>query len=323
MKNRIAKLVDVNKIEIFEEDLPSLKKDEVLVKVKSTGICGSDLHYFEYGGLGSFKEKMPMYIGHEPSGKVVDGEFETDARVAIEPGKSCVTSKWSILGKHNLCTEGTFMGANTQGSFADYVIVDKSQLIQIPDTMSYNMATLLEPLGVALHAIKLLNVNLLDNVMIAGAGPVGLCVMFICKMMGCQDIYFEDNHQYRLDYALKHGGKLNKNNNKVSVVFDCAGNDDSINKCIVNADLNSRMGLIGIPTQDYIEYNPHKTRTKEMLLQNVRRSNITLSDCLRLFINDNEPESMVTHEFDLEKIQEGFELVSNRQDEVIKCIIRS
>ena len=327
MKNKIAKLVEVGKIEIFEEELPKLKEDEVLVKIKSCGICGSVLHYFKHGGLGSFKESMPMYMGHESAGIVVDGDFKIDSRVAIEPGKSCVTSEWSIKGKHNLCNEGTFMGANTHGAFADFVIVDKRQLVEIPDTMSFNMAALLEPLGVALHSIKLINLNIFDNVVIIGAGAIGLSVMYICKLMGCEKIYIDDHHDYRLDFAKKHGGLSTHSpagflgKKAASAVFDCAGNNDSINKCIVWAGVGSRLALIGIPTQDYVEYNPHKARTKEMILQNVRRSNITLLDCLRLFIDSNEPESMVTHEFELDDIQKGFELVSNRQDEVIKCMV--
>ena len=86
MKNRIAKLVDIKRIEIVEQDIPKLKPNQVLVAIKSAGICGSDLHYFNHGGLGSFRVPLPMDIGHEPAGVVVDGDFKFGARVAIEPG---------------------------------------------------------------------------------------------------------------------------------------------------------------------------------------------------------------------------------------------
>ena len=151
MKNRVAKLTQIRKIEIFEEDIPLLREGQILVAMKSVGICGSDMHYFKEGGLGSFKNPLPMYMGHEPSGVIVDAngstKFKEGDRVAVEPGMPCVTSYWSMKGKHNLCEKSTFMGANAQGAFSDYVIVEELQLVKIPDSMSFNLASLLEPLG--------------------------------------------------------------------------------------------------------------------------------------------------------------------------------
>ena len=93
MKNKIARLIKLGKIAIFEENLPPLQKDEVLVAIKSVGICGSDIHYFLEGGLGSFKQKFPMEMGHEPAGVVMNSlaqeEFKKGDRVTIEPGRAC------------------------------------------------------------------------------------------------------------------------------------------------------------------------------------------------------------------------------------------
>ena len=138
MKNRIAKLVEVGKVEIFEEEIPSLNENEVLVKTKSAGICGTDLHYFRVGGFGENKPSLPIYLGHEPSGIVVDGKgLRSGIRVAVEPGKSCVDNEWYMKGKHNLGFS-SFMGgsSSSRGCFADYMIVDKHQVVEIPDKMS-------------------------------------------------------------------------------------------------------------------------------------------------------------------------------------------
>ena len=106
MKNRVAKLTQIRKIEIFEEEIPKLQEGQLLVAMKSVGICGSDMHYFKEGGLGSFKNPLPMYMGHEPSGVIVDSNgsklFKDGDRVAVEPGMPCITSYWSLKGKHNL-----------------------------------------------------------------------------------------------------------------------------------------------------------------------------------------------------------------------------
>jgi L-iditol 2-dehydrogenase len=131
MKNRVAKLTQIRKIEIFEEEIPLLREGQILVAIKSVGICGSDMHYFKEGGLGSFKNPLPMYMGHEPSGVIVDAngstKFKEGDRVAVEPGMPCVTSYWSMKGKHNLCEKMydaikyfhkvTFIQIHTLGSY--------------------------------------------------------------------------------------------------------------------------------------------------------------------------------------------------------------
>ena len=196
MKNRVAKLVQLRKIEIFEEEIPKLKEGQILVAMKSVGICGSDMHYFKEGGLGSFKNPLPMYMGHEPSGVIVDSngssKFKDGDRVAVEPGMPCVTSYWSMKGKHNLCEKGTFMGANSQGAFADYVVVEELQLVKIPDSMSFNLASLLEPLGACLHTANLLEPKFTESATIFGSGPIGLCMFSILKKMGLKEIYMID-----------------------------------------------------------------------------------------------------------------------------------
>ena len=337
MKNLVAKLVEVGKIELFDEDIRALHDDEILVAIKSSGICGSDMHYFEHGGLGTFKAPLPMYMGHEPSGTIVDAnksEFLGGERVAIEPGRPCVSSIWYKKGYHNLCEKGTFMGATAQGSFAQFAIVSKDQVLTIPDRMSYDMGALLEPLGVALHAMNTLRPSILDTFVIFGAGSIGLSVYFVCKKMGIAKIVLVDTNQDRVEFARSVGAeainykddfksrikKITKGKG-MTCVIDAAGNNESIDGCIHTASTRSKMGIIGIPTSDFLEYNPHKIRTKEMRIFNIRRSNQTLEDCISLFSEDFEPENIVTHRFSLDRIQEAFRLVSEKKDKVIKCMI--
>ena len=110
----IAVLQDIRTVVVRKEEVPVPKPNELLIRITHAGICGSDLHYFRHGGLGSFKAPLPMYLGHEPAGVVVDpngsADFKSGDRVAVEPGCPCLDSKWSMRGKHNLCEKGTFMG---------------------------------------------------------------------------------------------------------------------------------------------------------------------------------------------------------------------
>ena len=341
MKNRVAKLVDIRKIEIFEEDIDVLTDGKILVAMKSVGICGSDMHYFKEGGLGSFKNTLPMYMGHEPAGVVVDAngskKFKEGDRVAVEPGMPCISSYWSMKGKHNLCEQGTFMGANAQGAFSDYVIVDELQLVKIPDSMSFNLASLLEPLGVCLHTANLLKPKFTESATIFGAGPIGLCMFSILKKMGLTEIYMIDKLQYRVDFAKKFGAtnsfllddssvkkiKHATQNRGTILSIDTGGTSESINGCIDVSSINGRIALVGIPEADFVDYNPHKMRTKELTIKNIRRSNQTLDDCVKNYTNDVEIENIISHEYDFENIQQAFDLVADYGDEVLKCIIKN
>lgn len=337
MKNLVAKLVEIGKIELFEEEIEPLRDGEILVGIRSSGICGSDMHYFDHGGLGTFKAPLPMYMGHEPAGVIIDpnkSNFKAGEKVAIEPGRPCVSSYWYRKGHQNLCEKGTFMGATAQGSFAKYAIISEEQAFKIPKNMSYDMGALLEPLGVALHAMNLMKPSFLDTFIIFGAGSIGLSVYFICKKIGIKNIVLVDTSQDRVEFAnnlgatclnytqdFKSEAKRITGGTGMTCVIDAAGNNESIDGCIHTASTRSKMGLIGIPTDDYLEYNPHKMRTKEMRIFNIRRSNQTLKDCISLFSNDFEPEKIVTHKFSLDRIQEAFELVSSKKDKVVKCMI--
>jgi L-iditol 2-dehydrogenase len=338
MKNRIARLVKIKKIKIFEEELPELKDGEILVKIKAVGICGSDMHYFLEGGLGSFKQELPMDLGHEPAGEVVESfkgsKFKKGDRVAIEPGRACLTCEWCLRGRHNLCEKGIFMVTNSQGAFADYVIVHEVQLARIPNKMSFEKASLMEPLGVALHAIKMIEANPLQNAAVIGSGPIGLSIMFVLKKMGFKEIFMVDKLPYRVKFAKKMNGlrtfhfneakeKIKKitNGKGVRYVFDTGGTKDSVNLGIDIISISGSLAMVGIPTEDYIEINPHKARTKEIKIQNVRRSNQTLEDSIRMFEDDKDVEKMITHKFELKDIQKAFDMVGKYKNNVVKCVI--
>jgi len=341
MKNKVAKLTQIRKIEIFEEEIPKLQKGQILVAMKSVGICGSDMHYFKEGGLGSFKNPLPMYMGHEPSGIIVDSngseKFKEGDRVAVEPGMPCVTSYWSMKGKHNLCEKGTFMGANAQGAFADYVIVEELQLVKIPDNMSYNLASLLEPLGVCLHTTNLIEPKFTESATIFGAGPIGLCMYSILEKAGVKDIFMVDKLPYRVKFAKEFGASesfllADDYNKKIkelthgmgtTMAIDTGGTAESIDGCINVSSVNGKVALIGIPEADFVNYNPHRMRTKELTIKNVRRSNQTLDDCVKHYTGDNNIEKIISHEFNFEDIQKAFDLVADYGDQVLKCIIKN
>lgn len=332
MKNKAAKLSSVGKIELFEEDISyNFSSGDVLVKMTAVGICGSDIHYFDHGGLGSFKQPLPMQLGHEPAGVVVDAPpgsyFRSGDRVAIEPGFSCYECSPCFSGRHNLCDNVEFMGANAIGALREYSVLHKDQLVKIPDLMSDTAAALLEPAGIALHAFNLLDLSYGSSVAIVGAGPIGLCTAIYARKMGITPLLI-DRVGYRVGFAKSLGfeasivGSTSSFRGLFDAAFDAAGDSDSFNLCADLCAKSATIAIIGIPATDYINVNPHTMRIKELKVQNVRRANQTLNDCMEHFSDDPFIlERMVTHRYQLDDVQKAFELVSDKDDRVIKCMI--
>jgi|TARA_E500000318_G_scaffold73593_1_gene68261 L-iditol 2-dehydrogenase len=328
--NRRVLLTDIKEVTVVEEENETLKENEVRVAIKAAGICGSDLHYYRHGGLGSHKQKLPMQIGHEPAGEVIESnssQFKVGDRVAIEPSHPDLDDKWSLNGRHNLAS-GTFMGANASGCMADEVVVHETQCVSIPDDMSYPAASLLEPVAVGFHAINRSNVTYQDTVTIFGCGPVGLCLLLCLKKIGVTNIYCVDPLQHRRDAALKLGASAaydptsHLHPPKCSVVFDVCGTNSSFDLCVKTCDTGSKLVIIGIPETDSLEINPHILRTREVDLINIRRSDRTLHDSLKLFENDSsELDFLVTHEYPLSKCQKAFRVACDYDDGVIKAVL--
>lgn len=332
MKTRVAKIVEERKIEIFEEETPALGNNQILVGLKSVGICGSDLHFFRHCGLGSFKNPLPIDIGHEPSGVVLESnssKFNCGDRVAIEPGINCGQCKFCHKGLFNLCMNTKFLGANDIGAFRDNIILEPERLFHI-ENIPFDKAALLEPLGVALHAIDRVHCEIDDDVAIFGSGTIGLCILAILKKMGC-NVTMLDPLQYRLDFAKNHWQAethLNDANidlkhlkNKFKVIFDAVGTQDSIKKAIQLIATSGEICIVGIPEVDDLVINPHQLRVKEITLTNTRRSNQKLEKAFNLFKTDKTIDKIVTHGFPLEEIQEAFEMAADYQDESIKIMI--
>ncbi len=339
MKTKVAKLVEIGKMGITEEEVPKLGPDEILIKLKAVGICGSDLHYFLKGGLGSFKENLPMEMGHEPAGVVADSNrskwFNNGDRVAIEPICPCLHCLYCLAGLHNLCQNGSFMGSKgLPGALREYIVVKERQLFKVDKNISFEEAAFLEVIGVGFHSLKISGFEMHSTVAIFGVGPIGLSVLSLVKMAGASKVFVVDKLDYRLDFAKKRGAdfvlkedlttinfiKDYTDGLGVDIAFDAAGMQNTVASCFDAAAPGGKVVLIGIPTYDYLQYNPHKARIRELKIYNVRRSNQTLHKCHDMF-KDKDLKDFITHRYTLEKVQEVFELASGYKDRVIKAMV--
>lgn len=200
------------------DDLP-LAPGEARVRVAVGGICGSDLSYFNKGGVGDFRVREPLTLGHEVSGTVVevatpaDGPAEHVAvgtRVAINPSRPCLRCRFCREGRSNLCRNMRFLGSaalmpHVQGAFSEHVVVRADQCVGVPDGMSFRLAACAEPLAVALHATSRAGTMIGRQVLIAGAGPIGLLCLASCLHAGAAGVTITDLFDSPLEIARAMG----------------------------------------------------------------------------------------------------------------------
>jgi 2-desacetyl-2-hydroxyethyl bacteriochlorophyllide A dehydrogenase len=201
-------LTAIKQQQLVEVPAPVIERpDEVLVKVKSVGICGSDLHGYA-GHTG--RRAPPLIMGHEAAGEVVAiGAGVTDlplgTRVAVLPLEFCGSCAQCLAGRRNVCENRRLMGMHAPGAYAEYVTWPAANLFRLPDRLSYEHAALTEPLSVAVHAVGLAHIQPYDTAFIAGAGTIGLLTLAVLRQTGVRRIIVSDTSEARLDLARSLG----------------------------------------------------------------------------------------------------------------------
>jgi L-iditol 2-dehydrogenase len=208
---RAAVMTDVESFEFEERERPTPAADEVVVRVRTVGICGSDLHFYHEGSLGDFEITGPYVPGHESAGEVAAvGEDVTDLaegdRVAVEPGAPCRRCEFCKRGEYHLCDDVTFLSAPpVDGTFLEYVAWPADFVYELPESVSLTEGALCEPLSVAIHAVRRAGVSLDDDVLVTGAGPIGLLAMAAADAAGAGEVYVSDVVPAKLDRADARG----------------------------------------------------------------------------------------------------------------------
>ncbi|MFT9846069.1 zinc-dependent alcohol dehydrogenase [Aneurinibacillus sp. REN35] len=205
---------DAYKVVVKDVEMPTLADNEVLIKVKVTGICGSDIH--TYKGLHLFR-KPPVIIGHEIAGEVVKvgdavTKFQIGDRVTVEPQMGCTTCENCLTGNVNYCEYREAPGVKGwYGTMAEYFAAPELCVFKIPDSMSYDQAVLVEPFAVGVHAVRKADIQLGDKVAILGAGPIGLFTLTAAKAAGATTTLVTDVMEYALEGAKKMGASHTMN----------------------------------------------------------------------------------------------------------------
>ena len=243
--------------------VPQPGPGQVLVKIKRIGICGSDIHV--YHGKHPYT-KYPVTQGHEVSGRIAAvGEgvtgFRVGQKVTIEPQVFCGKCHPCTHGKYNLCESLKVMGFQTTGTASEYFAVDQSKVDLLPESMDFDEGAMLEPLAATVHAAKRAGDVKGLNVCVLGCGPIGILLIQSLKAFGAAKVLATDVSDYRLELAKQCGADVTVNTknaefgramldafgpDKADIIYDCAGNDITMDQAIQNARKGSTIILVAV-----------------------------------------------------------------------------
>jgi len=337
-------LTGIHQFEIRQIPVPKIIHDtDVLIHIMMVGICGSDIHYYDIGRIGSQVVHFPFIIGHEAAGIVERiGKKVTRVRpgqrIAIDPSVSCGQCDQCRAGRENTCRNLLFLGnpGQLEGALREYIVLPENCCYPISDAMTFEQAVLTEPLAIAVYSIERSHPAANANVAILGVGPIGLSVFHVLRTMEIGNVYITDKIRDRLEFARQLEPRWSGNPDQIDiiekilkleplqldVVYECSGDLAAINQAIKLLKPGGKLLLVGIPEVDEISLPIHEMRRKEITIINVRRQVHCTQKAIELLSSRKvNMDAMVTHHFPLAKTAEAFDLVANYRDGVIKAMI--
>ena len=337
-------LTGINQMEMREVPAPRVEKPtDVLLRLARVGVCGSDVHYYETGRIGSQVVQYPFRVGHECAAVVEDaGRGVTDLapgdRVAVDPAMPCWQCDQCRAGRSHTCRKLRFLGCpgQAEGCLCEYIVMPRESCYPIPPEMTFEQAAIAEPLSIGYYAVHLSEMASGARIGILGAGPIGLSVMVCAKALGAERIYVTDKIAARARIARENGADWSANPGEADVlreiqerepllldtVYECAGQQETVDQGISLLKPGGKLMVIGIPREERLSFSIDQGRRKEICIQNVRRQNECVQPALDL-IRDGKAQVdfMVTHRFPFERTKEAFDLVAAYRDGVVKAMI--
>lgn len=323
---------------IIREDLekPSISPQEVLVKVKYCGICGSDIESYKTGTL----EKPGIIIGHEFSGEIVEigkevkGWNERD-RVAVNPSLPCNSCYWCNHSQENLCKWSSALGTTFNGAMAEYVKVNAERLIKLPESVSFEEGALLEPLAVALYAVQESNFNVGENATVIGAGSIGLSTIQVLNAAGATDIFVLEPVESKQSLAMELGatevfdpdkwGKINRLTNRIGpeYVFDSVGIPDTLMTSLQLVKRGGYIIVVGLYTEPF-----EIKGFMSLMLKNITMRGMygyvqdTFLTALNLVKNNQvDVTPLISQKVKIDTVPELFKDLAKRKHEDIKVLV--
>ncbi len=324
---RALRLHGIGDLRLADEPPPVPGPGEALVGVAAVGICGSDLHWYGESGIGDAALERPLVLGHEAAGVVVSGP-RAGQRVAIDPQVPCGMCETCAGGHGNLCPAVRFLGHGTNdGALRDRMAWPEANLVPIPDAIDDVAAALLEPLGVAIHALDLARVQPGGTVGVFGAGPIGLLLIQLARAAGATTVVATDRLAHRVEAARGLGAIAEQvrggeeraalmdatGGRGVDAAIEIAGDDDALATAIALARPATTVVVAGIPAGDFSTITASIARRKGLDLRFSRRMNRAYPRAIALATTGRvDLAAIVTHRFGLVDFDRAFESAHRR-----------
>lgn len=341
---RAFKLTGIEKMELFQVPDPVIRQDnEVLVRMKRVGVCGSDIHYYTTGRIGQQVVQYPFTVGHEGSGLVEKTgpavtRVKPGDKVAIDPAMPCFNCDQCKAGRFHTCRNLRFLGnpGQAEGCLSDFIVMPETSLFKTGSPLDYDEAALSEPLSIGFYALQGARPDKNTRMAVLGSGPIGMSVLLSAKAMGIEHIYMTDKIEDRLELVKRSGCRLAFNDDKEDIVtriseqepllldavFEACGKQEAIDEAVQLLKPGGKLLIIGIPEFERWSFPVDALRHKEITLINVRRQLDCVEPVLDLMAKGRmQSKQMITHRFPFSRAREAFDLVNGYHDGVMKAMI--
>ncbi len=311
--------------------MPQVGINDVLIKIRKTAICGTDLHIYKWDDWSQRTIKTPMVIGHEYVGDIVEigkgvENIKVGDRVTGEGHIACGHCRNCRRGKKHVCANTIGVGVDRDGAFAEYVAIPAENVVKLDDRISDDMAAIMDPFGNATHTA--LSFPLIgEDVLITGAGLIGCMATAISRFVGARHVVVSDLSEYRLDIARRMGATLTVNPTKGESVkgameqlnmqgfdigLEMSGSPKAFNEMVENMYNGSKISLLGI-LPDNTQVNWNNIIFKALTLKGIygREMWETWYQMKQMLISGINLEPMITHRFSIDDFQKGFDVMES------------
>jgi len=313
--------------------MPEIGPNDVLIKIRKTAICGTDVHIYKWDEWAQRTIPVPMVVGHEFVGEVADvgshvRGFEIGDRVSGEGHLTCGYCRNCRAGRRHLCRNTEGVGVNRMGAFAEYLAIPAFNAFKLPDAIPDNIAAFLDPLGNATHTA--LSFDLVgEDVLITGAGPIGCMAAAICRHAGARRVVITDLNPYRLELARKMGATLAIDPRETSpreamaeigmyegydIGMEVSGSPQAFRQLLDGMNHGGRVAILGIPPNDTV-IDWDQVIFKGLVLKGIygREMFETWYKMGSMILSGLDVSPILTHQYGIDEFQDGFDVMLSGQ----------
>ncbi|MCX6302263.1 MAG: alcohol dehydrogenase catalytic domain-containing protein [Bacteroidia bacterium] len=337
-------LTGIRQMEMKEVPDPVISNQmDVKIRISVVGVCGSDIHYYTRGNIGSQVVRYPFTVGHEGAGVVVETgsgvkRVKPGDSVAIEPAISCHECDQCLAGRPHTCRKLRFLGCpgQAEGCLSEYIVMPEESCFPLTGGLTKDHGSISEPLSIGIYSVKKAGDIRRARIAILGFGPIGMSVLLAAKAQSVKNIYVTDKIDERLVIAGKEsmtftGNPLKKNIAEwikkeeplgLDAVFECCGQQEALDQAVDILKPGGKLIVVGIPETDRWTLGADSTRRKEISVFFVRREVDCVGPALEMMKEGKiNISSMITHRFPFVLTKEAFDLVAGYSNGVMKAMI--